>query len=169
MPRNIEIKLKSDDLPDVRERALIAGAKYEGALFQTDTFFRVASGRLKLREIKSKLAELIAYAREDVAGVKASDYVVSPVHDSASTLEALKRSCGVTVVVKKRRDLLLWRNVRIHLDRVEGLGNFVELESVVGEVDEAQATKNLDELIGLLALDQKDSIEVAYADLLSAN
>lgn len=166
MPRNIELKLRHDDLADVRERALIAGAAYKGALFQTDTFFRVSAGRLKLREIKGKHAELIAYSRDDIAGAKSSDYVISIVNEPATMLAALSAACGVTRVVKKRRDLLMWRNVRIHLDRVEGLGSFVELESVVGEVDEAMAESNLEELMTLLALGYAEVVAVAYADLL---
>jgi adenylate cyclase, class 2 len=166
MPRNIEIKIRHDDLADVRQRALVAGATDEGALFQTDTFFRVSTGRLKLREIQGKHAELIAYSRDDIAGAKSSDYVISPVADVATMLAALSAACRVTRVVRKRRDLLLWRNVRVHLDRVEGLGSFVELESVVGEVDEATAESNLQELMTLLALEQAEVVAVAYADLL---
>ena len=168
MPRNIEIKLRSNDLDAVRTRALQAGASDEGVLVQTDTFFRVANGRLKLREINGTAAELIAYTRADVAGAKASDYLVVPVTEPATMLAALTAACGVTRVVKKRRDLLLWKNVRIHLDRVEGLGDFVELESVVGKADEIMATTNLDELLGLLGLAGAEVIPVAYADLLPA-
>lgn len=167
MPRNIETKLRSDDLAAIRERALLAGATYQGALFQNDTFFRAATGRLKLREIKDKTAELIAYSRDNAAGVKSSDYVVTPVTDVPSMLAALEAACGKTHFVRKRRDLLLWRNVRIHLDRVDGLGSFVELESVVGDVDEPTARANLEELLALLGLSDVMALDVAYADLLA--
>ena len=167
MPRNIEIKLRCDELDDVRQRALAANASDRGLLVQTDTFFRVAVGRLKLREINGTSAELIAYSRADVAGSKASDYVVAPVTEPATMLAALSAACGILRVVRKRRDLLLWRNVRIHLDRVEGLGNFVELESAVGDVDEATARLNLDECLNLLGLASAEVISVAYADLLA--
>src|SRR5688500_14820388 len=107
MPRNIEIKLRCNDLDAVRTRALAAGATDEGVLVQTDTYFRVASGGLKLREINETAAELIAYTRADVAEAKASDYVVTPVTEPATMLAALTAACGVIRVVKKRRDLLL--------------------------------------------------------------
>ena len=167
MPRNIEIKLRCHALNDVRTRGLAAGASDEGLLVQTDTFFHASTGRLKLREINGERAELIAYSREDLAGSKASDYVVAPVAEPATMFAALSAACGVIRVVRKRRDLLLWRNVRIHLDRVEGLGDFVELESVVGTVDEPTATRNLHELLGLLGLTDAEPVAVAYADLLA--
>lgn len=167
MPRNIEIKLRAPDLAVTRLLALGIGARDEGLLVQTDTFFHVTTGRLKLREIDGGHAELIAYRRADVAGVKASDYIVAPIAEPKSLLEALSASCGIRVVVRKRRELLMWRNVRIHLDRVEGLGEFLELESVIGEVDEAAAVVNLDELMVLLKLDRRDAVDVAYADLLA--
>lgn len=168
MPRNIETKLRCDRLEDVRKLGLAAGAEDRGLLRQTDTFFRVAAGRLKLREINDEGAELIAYSREDIAGTKASDYVVAPVAEPKTMLAALEHACGIIRVVRKRRDLLLWRNVRIHLDRVEGLGEFVELESVVGDIDEPTAAANLEELLGILNLRTAEPVAVAYADLLAA-
>ena len=166
MLRNIEIKVRCRDLSAVRERAVAARAEDRGTLLQTDTFYHSAAGRLKLREIAGDHAELIWYARDDVAGSKRSDYVVSLIADPLTLHAALEQSNGTRGVVRKRRDLFLWRNVRIHLDAVQGLGDFVELESVVGEVHEATASANLDELLGLLGLTGSQVVAVAYADLL---
>jgi adenylate cyclase, class 2 len=166
VPRNIEIKLRYEELSAVRRWALNAGARDAGVLVQTDTFYRSARGRLKLRDIEHDHAELIWYDRADLAGVKQSDYIVTPVADVASMHAALDRAAGTRGQVRKRRELLLWRNVRIHLDDVEGLGRFVELESVVGEVDEPTAALNLQALLGHLGLAAAQSVEVAYADLL---
>jgi homotetrameric cytidine deaminase len=97
-------------------------------IVQRDTYFRVAEGRLKLREEEPGEAHLIAYRRPDAAEVRVSDYRVVPA--AAGLRDALAETLGVDVVVEKRRRLLLWETVRIHLDDVAGLGTFVELEAV---------------------------------------
>jgi adenylate cyclase class IV len=169
MPRNIEIKYRCPDLAAVRTAALSIGATPAAVLDQADTFFRAPTGRLKLREFGDGRtpAELIAYDRADAGATRASDYVIFRTDDAAPLIEALTRSIGTRGVVRKRRELVMWRNVRIHLDRVDGLGDFVELESVIDdEVDEATAKKNLDELIDRCGLSRLEVVPVAYADLL---
>ncbi len=166
MPQNIEIKLRAASLAEVETLALRAGAKQAGLLVQRDTFYRCTSGRLKLREIEGSPSELIAYSRSDESAVRASDYSIFRTGDAAVLHEVLTRSLGVAGVVSKRRTLLLWRNVRIHLDRVEGLGEFVELESVVGDIDAATARDHLRQLLDLLKLADARIIPVAYVDLL---
>ncbi len=112
------------------ERARALGAEDRGELRQRDTYFAAPHGRLKLREQEPGGAELIAYERPDAAEARESRYRITPVPDAAATAEALDAALGTVVVVDKRRHLLLWEGVRIHLDRVEGLGAFVELEGV---------------------------------------
>src|SRR5919202_66755 len=90
----------------------------------------VPRGRLKMREQEPGGAELIAYERPDAAQASESRYRIAPVADPHALREALDAALGTTVVVDKRRHLLLWDGVRIHLDRVDGLGDFVELEGV---------------------------------------
>src|SRR5688500_1732547 len=131
MPRNIEVKFRDVDLDDIRARALANHASDRGELRQVDTFFRCATGRLKLRDFGTGRGELIAYSRPDATAARASDYHIAPTSDPAALAETLRIACGVTGRVAKRRNLLLWRNVRIHLDHVEDLGAFCELESVI--------------------------------------
>lgn len=166
MPQNIEIKLRHEPLDEVEVRALEHGANRVGVLIQRDTFFNCGQGRLKLREIADGHAELIAYSRSDAASARSSDYTLVHITEPAQLIAALSRSIGVRGVVAKHRTLLLWRNVRIHLDRVDGLGQFVELESVVGEVDHDTATANLDACLDLLRLRDAEIVPVAYMDLL---
>lgn len=168
MPTNIEIKYRCPDLAGVREAALKIGAVPTAKLDQADTFFRCATGRLKLREFgDGRAADLIAYDRADAGETRASSYTIFRTDDAATLIEALSRSLGTRGVVRKQRELLLFRNVRIHLDRVEGLGDFCELESVIGdEADEATAKRNLDELIDRAGLTRLEVVPVAYADLL---
>jgi homotetrameric cytidine deaminase len=128
--RNVELKAVDPDPERTLERALALGAEDRGVIVQCDTYFCVREGRLKLREEEPGEAHLIAYVRPDAAEVRVSSYRVVPVPDPEGMLAALAETNGVDIVVTKRRRLLLWESVRIHLDEVEGLGSFVELEAV---------------------------------------
>ncbi|HEX7297481.1 MAG TPA: cytidine deaminase [Solirubrobacteraceae bacterium] len=131
--RNVELKARDPDPAATLSRALALGAGDEGVLHQRDTYFGQARGRLKLREqegARGTLAQLIAYERPDATQARTSAYRLADVADPAALREALDAALGTVVVVEKRRHLLLYENVRIHLDDVAGLGTFVELEGV---------------------------------------
>jgi len=128
--RNVELKAHDPDPARTLERALAAGAEDRGLLRQRDTYFAVAHGRLKLREEEPGGATLIAYERPDAATERVSSYRLVPVADADGLRAALSVAIGVTAVVVKRRRVLLWEAVRIHLDEVRGLGSFLELEAV---------------------------------------
>jgi homotetrameric cytidine deaminase len=127
--RNVELKARDLDPEATLAAALAHGASDEGELVQRDTYFAAPEGRLKLRE-EGDRATLIAYARADEAAARLSAYHLVDVPDPQAMAAALDAALGRTVVVSKRRRLLLWRDVRIHLDDVEGLGRWVELEAV---------------------------------------
>ena len=168
MPRNIEIKYRCPDLDAVRAAAIALGAVPAVVLNQLDTFFRCPNGRMKLRAFGDGRAELIWYDRADAGETRQSEYVVAPVADDARLIDALTRGYGARGVVRKRREVVMFRNVRVHLDRVDGLGDFCELESVIGDgVAAATAQANLDDLIRGAGLDRLAVVPVAYADLLS--
>jgi len=163
--RNVELKAVDPDPARTLERALALGAADEGVIAQRDTYFRVASGRLKLREEEPGAAHLISYARPDDADVRVSSYRVVRAPDG--TLEALSETLGVDVVVEKRRHLLLWENVRIHLDEVEGLGSFVELEAVAEDgSDLTRERAQVDRLVAELQIGQLR--EGSYSDAVRA-
>ena len=128
--RNVELKAHDPDPARTLERALAAGARDEGLLRQRDTYFTVAAGRLKLREEDPGGATLIGYQRPDAGGERVSAYRLVAVPDPEAMRAALADANGIDVVVVKRRHLLLWETVRIHLDEVRGLGSFLELEAV---------------------------------------
>ena len=127
--RNLEIKARDADPRRSLELALELGAEDRGEIAQRDTYFGNAHGRLKLREQDPGDAELIQYRRADEAGPRVSDYRVVPVGEAEALREALDAALGTLVVVEKRRRLLILEGVRIHLDEVEGLGSFLELEA----------------------------------------
>jgi adenylate cyclase class IV len=169
MPRNIEIKARIDQLEALLPQArALAGGEAE-VIEQDDTFFRVAQGRLKLRQFADGSAELIHYHRGDGSEARPSDYVRVPVSDAAALREALARGIGVLGRVRKRRLLLMLGQTRLHLDRVEGLGDFVELEVVLrdGQSDD-EGRAIADGWMQRLNLQHAPRLGGAYMDLLRA-
>jgi homotetrameric cytidine deaminase len=163
--RNVEIKTRDADPGATLERALAIGASDEGVLTQRDTYFGATRGRLKLREQEPGGAQLIAYARPDSDDQRTSDYRLAEVSDPEALREALDAALGTRVVVDKRRHLLLYENVRIHLDEVEGLGAFVELEGVApADSDLTRERELVARLREELALGEP--VAVSYSDLL---
>jgi adenylate cyclase class IV len=136
---------------------------------QDDTFFAVAMGRLKLREFADGSAELIHYHRGDGLEARPSDYVRVPVADAAALREALARGIGVLGRVRKHRLLLRMGQTRLHLDRVEGLGDFVELEVVLraGQSDD-EGRAIAEGWMQRLGLQHAPRLGGAYMDMLRA-
>jgi homotetrameric cytidine deaminase len=167
--RNVELKARDRDPARSLERALALGADDRGELVQRDTYFATPRGRLKLREQEPGGAELIAYERSDRADARESRYRLAPVADGAALREALDAALGTTVVVAKRRRLLLWEGVRIHLDEVAGLGAFVELEGVAAPGSDLTAEgERVARLRAELGIADADLEATGYADLLAA-
>jgi adenylate cyclase class IV len=165
--RNLEIKAVDPDPQATLAAALALGAQDRGTLRQRDTYFHAVQGRLKLREAPPRPAELIAYARADRAGPKVSLYRVVPVADHVALVDALADSLGIRVVVEKVRRLLEWRNVRIHLDRVAELGDFVEIEAVATSPGGLEVERDrVEELRAALGITDELLVARGYADLL---
>jgi adenylate cyclase class IV len=168
---NIELKAADAD-PAASERACRElGAADCGQLHQRDTYFGVSRGLLKLREdLVLGTGELIFYLRAHEAGLRSSSYWRAPAGDPAALLGLLTAAHGVTGVVAKRRRLFLHRNVRIHLDEVDGLGSFIELESVlaVAGAESPAEAEALAEVIAALGLDGRETIAAGYLELISA-
>jgi adenylate cyclase, class 2 len=169
--RNLELKALDPDPPRTLAAALeLDGVEDRGVVVQRDTYFFAVQARLKLRESPPNPAELISYARADREGPAVSHYRVVQVADHVALAEALADALGVRAVVEKERRLLLWRGVRIHLDRVARLGAFVEFEAVAQTVGGLEAEQvKVEELRSALGLDD-DRLLVArgYAELLGA-
>jgi predicted adenylyl cyclase CyaB len=165
--QNIEIKARLESLSQARQVAVRIATEHVGVAQQTDTFFHTPTGRLKVRQADGRPAELIAYDRPDTREAKASSYFLVPVDDADGLLAGLASTLGIRCVVRKRREIFLFHNVRIHLDQVEALGEFLELESVLGpDVDETKARQRLDEVLAQFQIPLENQIDVAYADML---
>jgi homotetrameric cytidine deaminase len=166
--RNVELKAIDRDPQTTLTVVLAAGAQDLGTLVQTDTYFNVAQGRLKLREQDGSAAQLVAYERPDDPSVRLSRYHLIDVPDPQATLAGLTATCGVRVVVHKRRRLLLADNVRIHLDDVRGLGRFVELEAVAApDADLGAERAKVDRLRELIDIRDDELQAGSYSDLLA--
>ncbi len=165
--RNLELKAVDPDPAATLAAALELGAHDEGVLHQRDTYYHAVQGRLKLREAPPMLPELISYARADREGPKVSHYRVVEVADHITLGDALADALGVRVVVEKARRLLLWRNVRIHLDRVAGLGDFVELEAVAASPGGLDVERDrVEDIRSALGIADERLVARGYADLL---
>jgi predicted adenylyl cyclase CyaB len=168
MPRNIEIKARVADRAALEARALALATAPVADLVQDDSFFHCARGRLKLREFADGTAELIAYQRADDDGPKTSTYLRTPVTGPAGLREALAAACGLAGRVRKRRRLVLAGRTRIHLDQVEGLGDFVELEVVLRDGEpEADGVAEAQALMARLGIAPDSLVRGAYLDLLT--
>ena len=169
--RNVELKARDPDPVRTLERALALGADDKGEIRQRDTYFAGAHGRLKLREQESGGSplwdELIEYSRADATDARTSTYRRVPVGDAASLLDTLDAAYGTLVTVTKRRRLLLWEGVRIHLDEVEGLGSYVEFEAVAEEGSDLSGEhQKVERLRAELGIEDRDLVARSYSDLL---
>jgi len=167
--RNVEVKARLAGLADARRAAENLGARFEWVDEQVDRYYQVGDGgRVKLRTCSRGPAELIRYARPETAGVRASEYEVMEVRDPEAQACLVPKTPPV-VVVRKTRELWLLDNVRIHLDTVDGLGTFLELEAVVGPShDDARCHAQVQAMLPAFGITERDCVPASYSDLLRA-
>lgn len=164
--QNLEAKFRLDSLELARERAEAIGFALRGLLIQRDTFFSIHHGKLKLRE-QPDGASLIHYRRDRVRGLEVSHYEMVPVANPQAMLEFLRSALGVLHEVSKRRILLLRENIRLHLDQVDSLGEFGEIEAVVDPAAGADAYRpEVAEILAALGIRDADLIDVSYFELM---
>lgn len=172
---NVEIKAIYPDLEKAHALARELGADYLGELLQEDTYFKVPNGRFKLRESSDGKNQLIPYLRPCQKTPKESQYHLIEIEaDGVSQVKKLFSSIlGVDQVVRKRRDVYLVRNIRIHLDRVENLGNYLELEAVFDQksgerenIRDLSANLEVAELMTQLEVSSQALVSESYRELL---
>lgn len=168
MPRNVEIKARLNNFSAVAAKAAAMADHGPIAIAQDDTFFRCDNGRLKLRVFSETEGELIFYRRTDRQGPKESFYVRSPTASPASLREALTLAHGEIGRVVKDRTLYLLGRTRIHLDKVQGLGDFLELEVVLEDGEPLEAgVHEAHRLMADLGIAPSQLVGGAYVDLLT--
>jgi predicted adenylyl cyclase CyaB len=167
LPANIEIKARARKFEEIRARAQKLSNTPVQIISQEDIFFNVAKGRLKLRILAPDQAQLIYYTRPDQQGPKRSDYHITRSPDPENLRRVLELAYGIRGVVRKTRYLYLAGQTRIHLDDVESLGQFMELEVVLEEgQSDSEGQKIAEDLMSALGVERGDLIDGAYMDLL---
>ena len=168
MPRNIEIKARIASVDALEPLAAALATQGPTEIAQDDIFFWCKSGRLKLRVFSATEGELIFYQRANERGPKESFYLRAPTANPEVLREALSLAYGQIGRVVKRRTLYLVGRTRVHLDRVDGLGHFLELEVVLEEGEPCESgAREARALMGRLGIEPSDLIETAYVDLLA--
>lgn len=164
---NIEIKAKSNNQDEIREILKSKNAEFKGVDHQIDTYFKVNNGRLKLREGKIE-NHLIHYQRENKEGPKQSDVTLFKSDPKSSLKEILTKALGVLIVIDKQREIYFIDNVKFHIDIVEDLGTFVEIEAIDndGTIGKDKLLEQCQFFLDLFKISQEDLISVSYSDLL---
>jgi predicted adenylyl cyclase CyaB len=168
MARNVEIKARIESLEALAETVAAIADEGPIEMFQDDTFFMCERGRIKLRALSETEGQLIFYQRPNEKGPKESSYIVSPTAAPDSLREALLLAYGQAGRVRKHRTLYVVGRTRVHLDRVEGLGQFVELEVVLCDGEDTTAgIEEAQRLMAVLGISSTQLLDGAYVDLLA--
>ncbi len=164
---NIEIKARCNRTDEIRRILLDENADYKGTDFQTDTYFIVKEGRLKLRHGNIENS-LIYYKRENISGSKKSSVILYNTTPDSKLKEILTQTLGILVEVKKKREIYFIENVKFHIDEVESLGSFVEIEAIssVPDKEEIFFRNQCEKYISLLKINKDDLISISYSDML---
>jgi len=166
----MELKAKMKDVKEVKRRLLLLGAQRIGSFHQTDTYFEVPQGRLKIRETERRdNGDIIFYERPDVPNIKKSHVLLIQVQPPETAKELLSKLFPTSTVVDKIREIFILGETRVHLDQVTQLGTFIELElPTTGETEKAEKSESLlDDLRAKLGIKKEDLEALSYADLLA--
>jgi predicted adenylyl cyclase CyaB len=164
---NIEIKARTNKVDRIRQFLLDNGADYKGLDVQTDTYFNVPAGRLKLRQGNIENS-LIFYNRENVSGPKQSDFDLLPMIQGEELKFILSKALGVKVAVRKHREIYYIKNVKFHLDTLDGIGQFVEIEAMNkgNDIPIERLRDQCDFYITAFEINEQDLVPISYSDIL---
>lgn len=170
MPLNVEIKARCNSPEKIHQILKAQNAEFKGIDHQIDTYFKVNSGRLKLREGNIE-NHLIHYIRSNQAGPKKSEVILFKSDPKSNLKEILTTACGELTVVDKKRAIYFIGNVKFHVDEVTKLGSFVEIEAIdrEGHLSEKELTQQCEYYMNLFGIEENDLIEFSYSDLLLNN
>jgi len=164
--RNLEIKAAITDKEKTLAAVKSLGAVYQYTMRQRDYYFSVGENKKKLRIIDDKEYQVITYRRVEIQGRKDSQYLLEII--SAQEADDLLKHNKPARIVDKTRELWLYQHTRIHIDHVEGLGEFLELETVVGDMPIEEAEKEINFVVSGLGINIADSVAASYSDLVPA-
>ena len=165
--RNLEAKFRLPDHAMARARAEAIGFSMRATFEQRDTFFAARAGKLKLRE-EADRASLIHYNRAPEGGLDLSNYEIVEIANAGAVRAMLADALGIIAEVRKRRTLMMRRNVRLHLDQVDGLGDFGEIEAVLADGDPATACRDeVEEILAALDVRADQLIDKSYFEMIA--
>lgn len=164
---NVEIKARCGDPSFVRNYLLNNGADHKGTDLQTDTYFNVRDGRLKLREGNIE-NNLIFYKRTDQPGPKSSHFHLVSIDDAKGLKEVLERSCGIKMIVRKQREIYYIDNVKFHIDEVPKLGSFIEIEAgnILTNKTESELLDQCNFYLKEFGVKEEDLVSESYSDMM---
>jgi predicted adenylyl cyclase CyaB len=170
MAKNIEIKARINSIQSMIQKLIQLADQGPIDIFQDDTYFVCTNDRLKLREFSQTQGELIFYIRENSYKPKESVYVIAPTSDPCSLRRVLSLAYTQCGRICKNRTLFFIGRTRIHLDRVKGLGDFLEIEVVLAEDESKEAGLNVAyDLINQLTITSDQLIAESYIDMLNSS
>ncbi|HHN47696.1 MAG TPA: CYTH domain-containing protein [Bacteroidales bacterium] len=164
---NFEFKARTNKLSALEEKLLKLNPRFIGLDHQTDTYFNINSGRLKLREGNIENS-LIFYERQDLAGAKQSTVLLYQHKHNPNLKEILVKSFGVKTVVEKYRKIYFIDHVKFHFDEVQGLGTFVEVEAIdkTGTTKITELQRQCEYFAEFFQIEAKDYVSKSYSDLM---
>lgn len=163
---NLEIKINISNISEIRNILRKINATYQFEMAQKDTYFKLGNNKIKTREINDSEIQLIKYFRKEIKGKKVSSYSVETISNTEK--EFFFRKNKTLCEVYKKRELWIYKNTRIHLDIVKGLGKFLELETVLKDVSKKEGDREFNNLVSILGIDKQKSIASSYSDILLA-
>jgi adenylate cyclase class 2 len=162
----VELKARVNDHNILKKKLSALGAEYIGTFQQSDQYFKVPEGRLKLRTAKgNNKVELIYYERENIAGPKSDDAFILRVHEPEDLKNALEKILAPLVVIEKLREIYRYKGTQIHLDTVKKLGKFIEFERQTADENIGKDRRILEELMEKLELSPDNLETLSYSDL----
>jgi adenylate cyclase, class 2 len=166
---NIEIKARTDKPDRIRQYLTETGAEYRGIDRQIDTYFKVDNGRLKLRQGNIE-NNLIYYSRAETSGLKQSEVEMVKSGDAEGLKNVLTKALSVKTVVSKEREIYYISNVKFHIDKVDGLGSFVEIEASnrFEDVPEEKLRQQCRKYMEEFGIGEEDLINKSYSDMVLA-
>ncbi|MES2649801.1 MAG: class IV adenylate cyclase [Bacteroidota bacterium] len=169
MHLNVEIKATSNNSDYLRQWLLTNGADLKGTDHQTDTYYEVPNGRLKLRQGNIENS-LIFYERNNQAGPKDSSVTMTKVDNGLQLNQVLEKALGILVEVKKQREIYFIENVKFHVDHVPGLGNFIEIEAIDkdGSIGKEKLLEQCNYYMQMLGIEEENLQTASYSDMLMA-
>lgn len=167
---NVEIKARCNHPEKIREVLNQNNAWFKGKDHQIDTYFKIEKGRLKLREGNIENS-LIHYQRENRKGPKQSHIQLYRSHKDDGLKEVLLKALETLVVVDKQREIYFIDNIKFHIDQIQGLGSFVEIEAIdeTGEIGLEKLNQQCEQFIHLFEIEPGDLISESYSDMILNN